>query len=190
MSKFRLLAAAALVMGFLAVESASCTILKDTFSVTVKDGPWAGTTPEGGSTPKTYTGSFTWNTKIQGVLDSFTTDLPIWDPQDPTNPGDPTDLSKLGLVYLANPIDASQGWAPAKIYLKPLSGDGINYFILSGIGPESGTLVYGIYGETPFIVHGVIYIDPPVETPEPGTLALVAFGIAGTLGMAWRRRVA
>jgi len=179
MSKFRLLAAAALVMGFLAVESASCTTVKDTFSVTVDEGPW------GGATSKTYTGSFTWNTtKNPGILESFTTDLPIWDPQDPAG------LSKLKVFFSYIQTGTDVIWTPADISFDSSPGNGIDHFELTGISPFPGTLVYGIGKEKSWTVDNVTYVDPPVYTPEPGTLCLMAIGITGTLGMAWRRRVA
>jgi len=184
MRKYRLPAAIALVLGFLTVQTAFCTTYQDTFSITVDSGPWSSATP--------YTGSFTWdpanwNTKNSslGGLYSFTSTLPIWAADD-----------QLSVNWAMNPVNPSVGNTPWDIglYLDPssLTPGSVNYFILQGIGPDSGKLVYGITGGSSWTSASASFVDPEVSSPapEPATLWLMLIGILGMLGAMRRGRMA
>jgi len=174
MSKFRVLAAIALVAGFFAVQSASCTILKDTFSVTIgaNSGPWSG---------NTYTGSFTWDSNINDSLLTFKSDLPIWSPGE-----------KLDVVSTTFPLDPSVGYAPWDIDLSPLATGSPSFFSLNLIGPSGTTFSYGDHGGQIWTVDDVQIVDPPVgsSAPEPGTIWLLALGVGGVLALIRSKRTA
>lgn len=173
MSKFRILAATALIAGFFAVQSASCATMKDTFSVTIgaDSGPWSG---------NTYTGSFTWDSSVKGSLLSFDSDLPIW------NPGE-----QLEVVYPIFPVDPSAGYAPWIIYLDPLSTGSPSFFSLNSIEPGGGSFSYGDRNGASWTIDSVQIADPPVNspTPEPGTIWLALLGTGAVLALSRSKRI-
>jgi hypothetical protein len=184
MSKLRLPAAIALVVGFLTVQTALCTTLEDTFSITVDSGPWSSATP--------YTGSFTWDpanwnttNSALGGLSSFTSTLPI-----------PVAGNQLSVDWAMKPTNPGGGYAPWDITLtvdpSSLPPGSVNYFILQEIGPGSGEMVYGVAGGSKWTSASATFVDPTVgsHAPEPGTLWLTVIGILGILGVMRRRGTA
>jgi hypothetical protein len=160
MRRFSFLTAAALVVGLMVVKTASCTTYEDTFSVAVDAGPWSSSTA--------YTGSFTWDSDAPGSLLSFSSDLPSW------HPGE-----QLGVVWLVNPPNSNTGFMPWEISFDPSQGSTDYSFILYGIGPGTGSLIYGTKGVKTWRINDVSFVDPPLSTPEPGTFWLMAIGMAG-----------
>jgi len=169
MSKFRISAAVALAAVFFAVQSASCTTLKDKFSVSIgaNSGPWSG---------NTYTGFFTWDSSSkQGSLLSFDSDLPIWLPGE-----------KLDVTFPISPADPSVGYSPWIISLDPLLSVSPSFFSLNLIGPDGPTFSYGDHQGEIWTVDSVQIDDPP--TPEPGTIWLMALGIGVMLALVRSKR--
>jgi hypothetical protein len=172
MRKFLLLTAAALVVGLTAAKSASCTTYEDTFSVTVNAGPWDIGTP-------TFTGIFTWDSDAPGSLLSFTSDLPSW------HPGE-----QLGVVWLVDPPNSTQGYMPWEITFDPPQGSSAYSFVLYGIESNPGSLIYGTKGGETWKIKDASFVDPPIPTPEPGTFWLMATGMAGILLGIRHKRIA
>jgi len=93
-----------------------------------------------------------------------------------------------------NPFNPSEGYAPWDISLtldtSSLPPGSVNYFILKGIGPDSGELVYGVTGGASWTSSSATFVDPKVGSPAPelGTLWLMVTGILGMVGLMWRVR--